>query len=195
MAGPMQKTVEEKETAQVRQFAGLMIDFHKAQYAYVQELNKQDGVSKSSSGTSKEFAAAKKAYDAEYRKVTAFALGHVQFLRRMLEVSLTAEHVNLDGKRLGLQEKDRKALQVIDGIKGTEYSVSANMTLRSGLWPEPTKMLLSAKTKTGVVPLLNFYYGGKEGSEKTGNVALYPSDWVYEQVSRSQLGSVPKKAQ
>ncbi|MDD5340649.1 MAG: hypothetical protein PHV13_05395 [Candidatus ainarchaeum sp.] len=188
MAGPMQKTGEEKEAAQVRQFAGLMLDFHKAQYAYAQELNKQGGAGKPASAT-------KKAYDAECRKVEAFALGHVQLLRRMLEISLTGEHVDLDGRHLGLSEGDRKALQVIDGIKGAEYAASARMTLHSGLWPEPTRIMLSAKTKTGVVDLFSFYYGGKEASGKTGNVALYPSDWVYEQVGRSQLGSVPKKVQ
>jgi hypothetical protein len=194
MAGPAQKKPEETEAVQMKQLATLAQDFHKAQYAYVRGLEKID--TDPSYGKSKEFAAAKKAYDVEFRKMTDFALGHVKFLRRMLEVSLAEGHVNLDGKHLGLAERDQKALQVIDGIKGTEYFVSGELIKSSGsLWHDPSHVVLSTKTRTGTAELFYFYYGGKEASEKTGNVAFYPSNWVYAQVDGGRLNLVPKKNQ
>jgi hypothetical protein len=186
MASPvLQKTAEGKETTQIKQLADLMHNYNRAnaeflKVAYDPDLN-------SASGFTGEFKRAKADYLASFRKLSDFAVSHVPLLMDMLKISLTDRYTSFSGEPLGLQEQDKKALQLINDLKGT-YTLNNLGCARD----EPRGGVeLCVRGKTGYIPLFYFYEANfVEGSEKTTGLAFYPSDEIYKQVKNS---SVPTK--
>ncbi len=191
MASPTQKTAEGTETTQMRQLADMVHNFNKAAAGVFNEVGKMLD-NPSSSAIPNTTSKAMEDYYASYMKLTRFAESHVPLLKRMLELSLS-DRVNLDGKQIGIQNDDKKALQLIDDMKGV-YSVGCGFG-PSGFPTSLPKMTVVLKNKTGETPLFSFYDGGPEASEKTAHLAFYPSEEIYKMVAKSPLSSVPKKSE